>query len=127
MEDGDAEATVRVDVGVVERANELEIYSGLISRWEGMTSVEARCTRWAVGVVFGKGQLGLEVAAVVERVGIHDDEGDAPLEDIVVDQLQRGQQGVHARAGLQGGSPRCWSTAPCSGSCTRSSVSVPPC
>jgi hypothetical protein len=60
-----------------------------VRRGEGEGEARSR-TRWAVGVVFGEGELGLEVAAVVERVGVHDNEGHAPLEDVVVDQLQMG-------------------------------------
>lgn len=45
-------------------------------------------TWWAVWVVLGKGQLGLEVAAVVKRVRVQHDECDTPLEDILVDELE---------------------------------------
>ena len=69
MEDGDAEVPVGVDVGVVERASELE-------GW------------WSVGVVGGKGHGGEEVAAVVEGVGVQDYEADVPGEDVVVFELR---------------------------------------
>ncbi len=71
MEDRDAEVTVRVDIGVVERASELECW-------------------WSVGVVGRKGHGGEEVAAVVEGVGVQDYEADVPGEDIVVFELGRG-------------------------------------
>ena len=68
MEDGDAEVAVGVDVGVVERAGELEC-------------------GWGVGVVGGEGHGGEEVAAVVEGVGVEDYEADLPGEDVVVFEL----------------------------------------
>ena len=43
-----------------------------------------------VGVVLGEIHLGFEVAAVVERIGVDDDEGDVPVENVVVVELQRG-------------------------------------
>lgn len=42
-----------------------------------------------VGVVVGEVHLGFEVAAVVERIGVDDDEGDVPVEDVVVVELER--------------------------------------
>jgi hypothetical protein len=42
-------------------------------------------------VIAGKGHLGLEVTAVVERVWIEHDEGNAPLEDVIVQELWNGQ------------------------------------
>lgn len=71
MEDGDAEFAVGVDVWVEEGAVELEGGRG-------------------VGVVLGEVHLGFEVATVVERVGVDDDEGDVPIEDVVLVELQRG-------------------------------------
>jgi hypothetical protein len=41
----------------------------------------------AVRIVLGKCHLRSEIASIVERVGIQDDQGDAPLEDIVFDEL----------------------------------------
>ena len=43
------------------------------------------------GIVLGEGHLGLEVATIVERVGIQNDQGDRPFEDIVVNELLAGQ------------------------------------
>ena len=44
-------------------------------------------TWWHEGIVLGEGELRLVVAAVVERVRVQDNESDAPLEDILVDEL----------------------------------------
>ena len=52
---------------------------------------KSRRTGRLVGICLGEGELRLEVAAVVERVGIQDDERDAPLKDVVVDQLGASQ------------------------------------
>lgn len=41
----------------------------------------------AVWVVLREGHPGLEVAAVVEGVGVEHDQSDAPFEDVVVDKL----------------------------------------
>lgn len=65
MEDGDAEFSILVNVGMVERAGELEL-------------------GWGVRVVGGKFHVGEEVTTVVEGVGVDDDKGDGPVEDIVV-------------------------------------------
>ena len=73
MQDADAEFAVGVDVGVVERARELEC-------------------RWRVGVVGREGHGGFEVAAVVEGGGVEDHEGDGPVRYGVVYQL--GKWGV---------------------------------
>ena len=43
-----------------------------------------------VGVVLGKIHLGFEVATVIERVGVDDDKGDVPIENVVLVELQRG-------------------------------------
>ena len=67
MQDADAEAAVGVDVGVPERAHELEVGG-------------------RVGVVGGELHDGFEVAAVVERVRVEGHEGDAPFEDVLVDE-----------------------------------------
>lgn len=40
-----------------------------------------------VGVVLGEVHLGFEVATIVERIGVNDDEGDVPVEDIVLVEL----------------------------------------
>lgn len=45
-------------------------------------------TRWAVRVVFRERHPCLEVAAVVEGVRVEHDESNAPLEDVIVDQLR---------------------------------------
>lgn len=71
MEDGNAEFSVGVDVGVEEGPVELEGGRGV----------------WVVG---GEVHLGFEVAAVVERVGVYDDESDVPIEDVIVVELDRG-------------------------------------
>lgn len=60
MKDRDAEFAVLVDVGVVERVGELEL-------------------GWGVGVVGGEFHGGEEVTAIVEGVGVDDDEGDGPV------------------------------------------------
>lgn len=75
MQDGDAEFAVGVDVGVVERVGELEFGRG-------------------IRVVGGELHVGEEVAAVVPGVGVDDDEGDLPVEDVVVFQLGCGQWNV---------------------------------
>ena len=41
-----------------------------------------------VGVVLGEVHLGFEIATVVERVGVDDDESDVPVEDVIVVELQ---------------------------------------
>lgn len=46
---------------------------------------EVERTWRAVRVVFGERQPRLEVATVVQRVGIQDDESDAPFKEVVVD------------------------------------------
>ena len=69
MEDGYAESTVGVDVGMVDGTDELE-------GWRG------------VGVIGGEGHFGFEVAAVVEGVGVDDYQGDVPFEDVVVVELE---------------------------------------
>ena len=51
-----------------------------------------------MGIVAREGHFGLEVAAVVHGLLVEDDEGDAPLEDIVVDQLLAVRGRVWARA-----------------------------
>ena len=71
MEDGDTEVAVGVDVGVVERAGELE-------GW------------WGVGVVAGEGHGGENVAGVVEGVGVKDYETDLGGEYFVVFELEDG-------------------------------------
>ena len=76
MQDGDAEFAVCVDVWVEKRAVELERGRG-------------------VGVIEGKGHLGSEVAAVVERIGVDDYEGDVPVVDVIIVELQRGLERVH--------------------------------
>jgi len=68
VEDGDAETAIRVDIWVIKRTNKLEVW-------------------WAMGIVFGEGHLGLEVASIVHRLLVQDNEGDTPLEDIFVDEL----------------------------------------
>lgn len=60
MEDGDAEFSILVDVGMVEWAGELEL-------------------GWGVRVVGGKFHMGEEVTAIVEGVWVDDDEGDGPV------------------------------------------------
>ena len=45
-------------------------------------------TWWHEGIILGEGELRLVVAAVVERVRVQDNESDAPLEDILVDELE---------------------------------------
>lgn len=42
--------------------------------------------RWRIWIIGREFEDGFEVAAVVGAVGIEDYEGDAPLEDVVVDQ-----------------------------------------
>ena len=38
-------------------------------------------------IIAREGHLGLEVAAVVGRIGVENDEGDTPLKNVVVHQL----------------------------------------
>ena len=47
-------------------------------------------TRWAVWVVLGKGEFRFEIAAVVKRVGVEDDQRNAPFEDVIVNKLGLG-------------------------------------
>jgi hypothetical protein len=44
-------------------------------------------TRGAVWVVVREGHLGLEEGAIVDRVRVDDHEGDMPLEDVLVNEL----------------------------------------
>lgn len=43
-----------------------------------------------VRVVGWKVHLGFEVATVIERIRVDDDEGDIPVEDIIIVELQKG-------------------------------------
>jgi hypothetical protein len=45
-------------------------------------------TRWRVRIVLRKRHLGLEVTSVIKRVRVHDNKGNGPLEDVIVDELQ---------------------------------------
>lgn len=45
-------------------------------------------TRWAVRIVLRECELRLEVASVVKGIWVEDDQCDAPLEDVVVDELR---------------------------------------
>ena len=72
MEDGDAQFSVGVDVGVEE----------------GMCELKGRRRVRVVGREFHNGQ---EVAAIVERVWIDDNEGDLPVEDVVAFELQKAE------------------------------------
>ena len=83
MQDGDAEFPVSVDVGVVERAGELECGG-------------------RIGVVGGKGHGGFEVAAVIEGGGVEDHEGDGPVGYAVVDELVK--EGLLVKGFLRGSS-----------------------
>ena len=67
VENGDAQTAVGIDVWVPERALEAEV-----GRREG--------------VVVWEGHAAFEVAAVVGRVGVEDDEGDTPFVDVFVDE-----------------------------------------
>ncbi len=69
MEDGDAELAVCVDVRMVHWVVELESW-------------------WRVGVIGGEGHFGSKVATVVYRIGVDDDEGHIPVEDVFIVQLQ---------------------------------------
>lgn len=71
MEDGDTQLAVGVDVGMPERAVERE-------------------ARWLIGVVLGEGHSGFVVAAIVEAVGVEDNECDRPLVDVVIDEINFG-------------------------------------
>ena len=68
MQDGDAEFAVGVDVGMEEGSVELEGGRG-------------------VGVVLGEVHLGFEISAVVEGIGVDDDESNVPVEDVIVVEL----------------------------------------
>lgn len=99
MQDRDAETTVRIDIRVIQGSNELEVcekrlaYTGTCDGW-------LKRTWWLVGVVFGKGEFRLEVAPVIQRVRVQDDEGHAPLEDVLVDQLRMIRLAATAICGL---------------------------
>jgi hypothetical protein len=86
VQDGYAETTVRVDVWVVERSDELEVWSGLVYDHGSIYGVG---TGWAIGVVLGERELGFEVATVVEGIWVQHDKGHTPFEDVFVDELQR--------------------------------------
>lgn len=73
MKDGNAEFAVGVDVRVVERASELEGGRG-------------------VRVVGGELHGGEEISAVVEGIRVYDDDGDFPIEDVVILELIEGCQ-----------------------------------
>ena len=40
-----------------------------------------------VGVVWREGHLGFEVAAVIEGIGVNDNEGDIPVKDVIIVEL----------------------------------------
>ena len=40
-----------------------------------------------VGIVLGESHFGFEVAAVIERIGVDDDEGNVPVEDVIMVEL----------------------------------------
>lgn len=86
MENGDAECTVFIDVGVVERSEEAEGWEipGL-TVWE--REGEGSLTRRRIGVVLGEGHGGLEIAAIVQRLWVNDDQGDVPAENVVMVKL----------------------------------------
>lgn len=86
MQDGNAEFAVGVDVWVEEGAVELEGGRG-------------------VGVVLREVHLGFEVATVVERVWVDDDEGDVPVEDVIFVELSSKLEGVYGGGGYE------WATA----------------
>lgn len=69
-------------------------------------------------IVAGKCHLGLEVATVVHGLLVEDDEGDAPFEDVLVDELRRRLAGAwlgrQSRDKSVGDIPRYLSTSPCS-------------
>lgn len=43
-----------------------------------------------VRVIVGEIHLGFEVAAVIQGIGVDDDESDVPVEDVIIVELQRG-------------------------------------
>jgi hypothetical protein len=99
VQDGDAQSAVGVDVGVVEGVLEPEIC--------GTKSVPLACrssginlTWRAVRIVVGEGHFGHKVSTMVHRVGICDDEGDFPDEDVVVDELGLCKQMQPAESGM---------------------------
>ena len=67
MQDTNAQPAIRIDIRVPK------------------CSIEAEIGR-RVGVVAGELHGGFEVAAVVGGVRVEDDEGDAPFEDVFVDE-----------------------------------------
>lgn len=83
MQDGNAEFAVGVDVWVEEGAVELEGGRG-------------------VGVVLREVHLGFEVATVVERVWVDDDEGDVPVEDVIFVELSSKLEGVYGGVDMSG-------------------------
>lgn len=42
-----------------------------------------------VGIIVGEVHLGFQVATVIERIRVDDDESDVPVEDIIVAELER--------------------------------------
>lgn len=46
-------------------------------------------TRRRIRIVFGKVHGGSEITAIVERLGVKDDQADIPVEDVLVSELDR--------------------------------------
>ena len=44
-------------------------------------------TWWRVGVILGEAHLCFEVSSIVERIGVHDNECDIPLKDVLMVKL----------------------------------------
>ncbi len=97
MQDRDAKLAVGVDVWMDKGPHELKfcIFNSLDREYrKGF-----RClTRRRVWVVFRKLHFRLQVTAVEEGVGVDDDQGDIPVEDIIPIQLERGKSHRACRA-----------------------------
>ena len=59
---------------------------------EGAVELERGRSVW---VILGEIHLGFEVATVVEGIRVDDDEGDVPVEDVIIVELQCGLVRVH--------------------------------
>lgn len=85
MEDRDAQFAIGIDVWVVEGLEEAELCGGnwsMVLRKIGME--KRKHTRWGIRVVRGEGHRGFEIAAVVQGIGVDDDQGNIPVKDVVI-------------------------------------------
>lgn len=63
----------------------MNLKSARVSEWRLKGGVVL--TWGAERVVFGEVHLGLEVAAIVDRIGVEHDKCDIPLEDVLIGEL----------------------------------------